>query len=531
VASVNSPSATPTVGPPDGYAALVGPAATGVWSGHDGDIAIYMAGWYFIAPYEGLIAYSRDSDLVYKYDGANWVDIVPAPAPTPPGGLDTQVQYNNGGSFGGDSTFTFNDTTKVLTVSGLDVNGTTNLNGEVHFQSSTTTKAHWSAGAETFVFGSGAGIYWSNAASSLAGSVDARLRRKTTKTLSIDDGAAGAVTLEVIGTVSAGDGTNQAQVTVSPINTGTNRAFIGTTSTGTSSAFYFVSANTYRGGFQAGGGFSLGSTFFNKDPGANNMTLEGKLAIGKASPIANLDLVGALVVSSVTNVAGSLTSGQGYFMGANPRVNLFAPSVTNAATTTVGQKVSLYLDSGSNVWLDDAGGNRMLRIDSTKHCYFYGDLSYNTGTWAIGADGHGDLARLHVDVYAAYDNRGLRLENGGGSTSSTAAYPIYTSPIFAAGSQGFVELHLFGFDSVGILAYQLKINIAVLRDGTTAWGITNTLENLGNLSAVWAFFDNTDGSFRIEVTPPTADPMRWAWSIRSFYDYDGSVLSAGGGGS
>jgi hypothetical protein len=444
VASVNSPSATPTVGPPDGYAAFVGPAATGVWSGHDGDIAIYMAGWYFVTPYEGLIAYSQDDNLVYKYDGSNWVDIVPAPAPTPPAGADTNVQYNNGGAFGGDAAFIFDDTNKAL---GL------------------------------------------------------------------------------------GDGTNQARLTANPVNTGTNRAFIGTTSTGTSSAFYFVSANTYRGGFQAGGGFSLGSTFFNKDPGANNMTLEGKLAIGKASPIANLDLVGALVVSSVTNVAGSLTSGQGYFMGANPRVNLFAPSVTNAATTTVGQKVSLYLDSGSNVWLDDAGGNRMLRIDTTKHCYFYGDLSYNTGTWAIGADGHGDLARLHVDVYAAYDNRGLRLENGGGSTSSTAAYPIYTSPIFAAGSQGFVELHLFGFDSVGILAYQLKINIAVLRDGTTAWGITNTLENLGNLSAVWAFFDNTDGSFRIEVTPPTADPMRWAWSIRSFYDYDGSVLSAGGGGS
>lgn len=35
---------------------------------------------------------------------------------TIPGGSDTHVQYNNGGVFGGDSTHTFNDTTKVETV-------------------------------------------------------------------------------------------------------------------------------------------------------------------------------------------------------------------------------------------------------------------------------------------------------------------------------------------------------------------------------------------------------------------------------
>jgi hypothetical protein len=42
---------------------------------------------------------------------------------TIPGGSDTQVQYNNGGIFGGDSTFTFNDSTKMITGSGLTLNG------------------------------------------------------------------------------------------------------------------------------------------------------------------------------------------------------------------------------------------------------------------------------------------------------------------------------------------------------------------------------------------------------------------------
>ncbi|MHC4885327.1 MAG: hypothetical protein ACYTGH_09610, partial [Planctomycetota bacterium] len=45
---------------------------------------------------------------------------------TSPGGSDPQVQYNNGGAFGGDSAFTFDDVTDTLTVTNLNV-----LNGGV----------------------------------------------------------------------------------------------------------------------------------------------------------------------------------------------------------------------------------------------------------------------------------------------------------------------------------------------------------------------------------------------------------------
>jgi len=45
---------------------------------------------------------------------------------TSPGGTDTQVQFNDSGSFGGDSGLTYNKTTDVLTVAGsLSVNGIT----------------------------------------------------------------------------------------------------------------------------------------------------------------------------------------------------------------------------------------------------------------------------------------------------------------------------------------------------------------------------------------------------------------------
>jgi len=45
-----------------------------------------------------------------------------------PGGSNTQVQYNNSGSFGGDSTFTFNATTNTLTVENLEVTGSGSTN-------------------------------------------------------------------------------------------------------------------------------------------------------------------------------------------------------------------------------------------------------------------------------------------------------------------------------------------------------------------------------------------------------------------
>ena len=46
-----------------------------------------------------------------------------------PGGSTTQVQFNDGGAFGGDSTFTFNKTTDTLSLSNLTASGTTTLSG------------------------------------------------------------------------------------------------------------------------------------------------------------------------------------------------------------------------------------------------------------------------------------------------------------------------------------------------------------------------------------------------------------------
>ena len=57
-----------------------------------------------------------------------------------PAGSDTEVQYNNGGLFGGDATMTFNDTTKVLTAQELAVTNDANIGGDATVVATCTVK-------------------------------------------------------------------------------------------------------------------------------------------------------------------------------------------------------------------------------------------------------------------------------------------------------------------------------------------------------------------------------------------------------
>lgn len=52
---------------------------------------------------------------------------------TPPGGSDTQIQYNNAGAFGGSSTLTFNGTNTITFDGGGLVNTILALNGSTHY--------------------------------------------------------------------------------------------------------------------------------------------------------------------------------------------------------------------------------------------------------------------------------------------------------------------------------------------------------------------------------------------------------------
>lgn len=63
----------PPGSPADGEAYLVDATATGLWTGHDGDIALYIStAWAFKEPKEGMCLYVKDEDLRIVYDGAAW---------------------------------------------------------------------------------------------------------------------------------------------------------------------------------------------------------------------------------------------------------------------------------------------------------------------------------------------------------------------------------------------------------------------------------------------------------------------------
>ena len=57
-----------------------------------------------------------------------------------PAGSDTELQYNNGGLFGGDATMTFNDATKVLTVQELGVTNDADIGNDCTVVATCTVK-------------------------------------------------------------------------------------------------------------------------------------------------------------------------------------------------------------------------------------------------------------------------------------------------------------------------------------------------------------------------------------------------------
>lgn len=61
--------------PVDGEVHGVGASATGAWSGHDGELALYVnGGWVFLTPESGWQAWSEVAGTRVQFDGLEWVE-------------------------------------------------------------------------------------------------------------------------------------------------------------------------------------------------------------------------------------------------------------------------------------------------------------------------------------------------------------------------------------------------------------------------------------------------------------------------
>jgi len=64
---------TPPTSPVLGDAYIVGPSATGAWSGHDGEIAAFQSGaWLFYDPAPGWQFYARDEQAILVFQSGAW---------------------------------------------------------------------------------------------------------------------------------------------------------------------------------------------------------------------------------------------------------------------------------------------------------------------------------------------------------------------------------------------------------------------------------------------------------------------------
>ena len=123
--------AAPPGSPANGDRYIVAPSASGAWLGKVGQIAAFQDGaWSFYAPREGWIAWVADEDQLYAWDGANW--IVASGGSGSPTGSGGELQYNNGGSFGGATGVRWNDTSNKLEVdTSVELAATTAANAGV----------------------------------------------------------------------------------------------------------------------------------------------------------------------------------------------------------------------------------------------------------------------------------------------------------------------------------------------------------------------------------------------------------------
>ncbi len=78
---------------------IVGPGAIGAWAGHDDQIAILDdAGWSFVTPRDGCVAFVRDETSFVHYRGGSWHSEWPVSSLSFAGGTVAAVVAPSGGS-------------------------------------------------------------------------------------------------------------------------------------------------------------------------------------------------------------------------------------------------------------------------------------------------------------------------------------------------------------------------------------------------------------------------------------------------
>lgn len=86
----------PPASPSEGERYIVGPGASGAWTGKSGQIATFVDGaWAFQAPQPGWVAYLRDEAGLVNWDGADWVTTFGLDGEVPTLGINAAADLTN----------------------------------------------------------------------------------------------------------------------------------------------------------------------------------------------------------------------------------------------------------------------------------------------------------------------------------------------------------------------------------------------------------------------------------------------------
>ncbi|MEK7630091.1 MAG: hypothetical protein AAB432_01765 [Patescibacteria group bacterium] len=222
----------------------------------------------------------------------------PAGGTTNPGGVNNQIQYNNGGSFAGDANFTWSSSTKTLAIIGSTTISNNLIGGTKANNSSAEFKVYGQAYGGFF----GLGFYTANTAGTAytrrAGfdSYDSASFRLTSTTLQIDSDVAGNNSVVILS--PSGPSQFKNQVAIGDLSIDPNYKL-----TIDSDSFF---GPTY--GIKVSASSSQPAAYItNGGSGAGLIVDSGNVGIGKTNPSQKLEVVGN-VSSTAVCLSGTCNS-------------------------------------------------------------------------------------------------------------------------------------------------------------------------------------------------------------------------------
>jgi hypothetical protein len=354
--AVTQSVSTPPGSPVAGAVYIIGSSPTGAWAGKAKQITYFDQIWRFIVPNEGMSLWVNDEDLLYSYDGTNWV--VPSGSGT---GTVTSVSVTTANGISGSvatatTTPAITLTLGAITPSSVAATGTvsgSNLSGTNTGDQTITLTGN--------VTGSGTGSFTTTIANGavtnamLAGSID--LATKVTGALPVANGGTGQTTANAAlnallptqtgnsGKVLSTDGSNTSWIasggsgTVTSVSVTTANGVSGSVATATTTPAITLTLGAITPSSVAATGTVSGSNLSGTNTGDQTITLTGNVTgsgTGSfATTIANGVVTNAMLAGNIdltTKVTGILPAANG---GTANGFTAFSGPATSTKTFTL----------------------------------------------------------------------------------------------------------------------------------------------------------------------------------------------------